>query len=93
MFYPLNYGNKRYSGNFSNTYAAANTIQLVEKSSVLRDHVPTFSVDEIGRLLAAAPPELLPALAVVTSSFAESAESAKIGITTWNLVMVPQRFG
>jgi integrase len=45
-------------------YATANVIQLVDKSSVLRDHVPTFSVDEIGRLLAAAPPELIPVLAI-----------------------------
>jgi integrase/recombinase XerD len=45
-------------------YAIANVIQLVDKSSVLRDHVSTFSVDEIERLLAAAPAELLPVLAI-----------------------------
>jgi integrase len=45
-------------------YAAANVIQLVDKSSVLRDHVPTFSPDEIGRLLTAAAPELIPVLAI-----------------------------
>jgi integrase len=45
-------------------YAAANVIQLVDKSSVVRDHVPTFSVAQLGRLLAAAPPEYLPVLAI-----------------------------
>jgi integrase len=45
-------------------YAAANVIQLVDKSSVVRDHVPTFSVEQLGRLLAVAPPEYLPVLAI-----------------------------
>jgi integrase len=45
-------------------YATANVVQLVDKSSVLRDHVPTFSVDEITSLLAAAPPDYLPVLAI-----------------------------
>jgi Site-specific recombinase XerD len=45
-------------------YAATNVVQLVDKTSVVRDHVPTFSVDELGRLLAAAPPEYLPVLAI-----------------------------
>jgi integrase len=45
-------------------YAIANVIQLVDKSSVVRDYVPTFSVDEISRLLAAAPSELLPVLVI-----------------------------
>jgi integrase len=45
-------------------YAAANVIQLVDKSAVVRDHVPTFSVEQLGRLLAAAPPEYLPVLTI-----------------------------
>jgi integrase len=45
-------------------YAAANVIQFVDKSSVVRDHVPTFSVEQLSRLLAAAPPEYLPVLAI-----------------------------
>jgi integrase len=46
------------------SYAAANVIQLVDKSSVVRDHVPTFSVEQLGRLLAVASPEYLPVLAI-----------------------------
>jgi integrase/recombinase XerD len=45
-------------------YAATNVIQLVDKASVVRDHVRTFSVAQLGGLLAAAPPEYLPVLAV-----------------------------
>jgi hypothetical protein len=45
-------------------YATANVIQLVDKSSVVRDDVPTFSVEQISRLLAAASPEYLPVLAI-----------------------------
>jgi integrase len=45
-------------------YAAANVIQLVDKTSVVRDHVPTFSVEQLTRLLAAAPPDYLPVLAI-----------------------------
>ena len=45
-------------------YATANVIQLVDKSSVVRDHVPTFSIEQLGRLLAAAPPEYVPVLAI-----------------------------
>jgi integrase len=45
-------------------YVAANVIQLVDKSSVVRDHVPTFSIEQLGRLLAAAPPEYIPVLAI-----------------------------
>ena len=45
-------------------YAAANVIQLVDKSSVVRDHVPTFSAEQLGRLLAATTPGYLPVLAI-----------------------------
>ncbi len=49
---------------FRRGYAAANVIQFVDKASVVRDHVPTFSVEQLGRLLAVAPPEYLPVLAI-----------------------------
>ena len=45
-------------------YAVTNVIQLVDKTSVVRDHIPTFSVDQLTTLLAAAPPEYLPVLAI-----------------------------
>jgi integrase len=45
-------------------YASENVIQLVDKWSVVRDHVPTFSCEEIGKLLAAAPRDYLPVLAI-----------------------------
>jgi integrase len=45
-------------------YSIANIIQLVDKTSVVRDHIPTFSVDQLTRLLAAAPPDYLPVLAI-----------------------------
>jgi integrase len=45
-------------------YAATNVIQLVDKTSVVRDHIPTFSVDQLTTLLVAAPPEYLPVLAI-----------------------------
>ena len=45
-------------------YAATNVIQLVDKSSVVRDHVPTFSVEELSRLLTAASAEYVPVLAI-----------------------------
>ena len=45
-------------------YAAANVIQLVDKTSVVRDHVPTFSVEQLTKLLAAAAPDYLPVLAI-----------------------------
>jgi integrase len=45
-------------------YAAANVIQLVDKTSVVRDHIPTFSVEQLTSLLAAAPPDYLPVLAI-----------------------------
>jgi integrase len=45
-------------------YAAANVIQLIDKSSVVRDHVATFSVEELSRLLGAASFDYLPVLAI-----------------------------
>jgi integrase len=45
-------------------YAAANVIQLIDKSSVVRDHVATFSVEELSRLLAAASFDYLPVLVI-----------------------------
>jgi integrase len=45
-------------------YAATNVIQLVDKTSVVRDHIPTFTVQQLTTLLAAASPEYLPVLAI-----------------------------
>jgi integrase/recombinase XerD len=45
-------------------YAATNVIQFVDKTSVVRDHVPTFSVEQLTSLLAAAPADYLPVLAI-----------------------------
>jgi integrase len=45
-------------------YAATNVIQLVDKTSVVRDHIPTFSVEQLTNLLAAAPADYLPVLAI-----------------------------
>src|SRR5262245_30114634 len=45
-------------------YAAANVIQLVDKTSVVRDHVPTFSLEQLTKLLVAAPSDYLPVLAI-----------------------------
>ena len=45
-------------------YAWTNVIQFVDKTSVVRDHIPTFSVEQLTRLLAAAPPEYLPVLVI-----------------------------
>jgi integrase len=49
---------------FRRGYAASNVIQFVDKASVVRDHVPTFSVEELGRLLGVASPDYLPVLAI-----------------------------
>lgn len=46
------------------SYASVNAIQLVDKTSVVRDHIPTFSVEQVTNLLAAAPPDYLPVLAL-----------------------------
>jgi integrase len=46
------------------SYAATNVIQLVDKTSVVRDHIPTFSVEQLTKLLAAATPGYLPVLAI-----------------------------
>jgi integrase len=45
-------------------YAGTNVIQLVDKTSVVRDYIPTFSVEHLTRLLSAASPEYLPVLAI-----------------------------
>ena len=45
-------------------YATTNMIQFVDKTSVVRDHIPTFSVGQLTALLAAAPPEYVPVLAI-----------------------------
>jgi integrase len=45
-------------------YTAANIIQLVDKTSVVRDHIPTFSVEQLTTLFAIAPPDYLPVLAI-----------------------------
>ena len=45
-------------------YASANVIQLVDKTSVVRDHIPTFSVDQLTSLLAAASADYLPVVAI-----------------------------
>jgi len=45
-------------------YAETNIIQLVDKTTVVRDHIPTFSVEQLTTLLAAAPRDYLPVLAV-----------------------------
>jgi integrase len=45
-------------------YASANVIQLVDKTSVVRDQIPTFSIEQLSSLLAAAPPAFLPVLVI-----------------------------
>jgi integrase len=45
-------------------YASANVIQFVDKTTVIRDHIPTFSVEQLTALLATAPPDYLPVLAI-----------------------------
>jgi integrase len=45
-------------------YASANVIQLVDKTSVVRDHIPTFSVERLTSLFAAAPADYVPVLAI-----------------------------
>jgi integrase len=45
-------------------YASANVIQLVDKTAVVRDDIPTFSVEQLTSLLAAAPPDYLPVLLI-----------------------------
>jgi len=45
-------------------YSIVNIIQLVDKTSVVRDHIPTFSVEQLTALFAAAPRDYLPVLAI-----------------------------
>jgi integrase len=49
-------------------YASANVVQMIDKASIVRDNIPTFTVDELDRLLKAAPTQYLPVLAI--SAFA-----------------------
>src|SRR5262245_2602548 len=61
-------------------YAPTNVIQLVDKTSVVRDHIPTFSVGQLTRLLSAASPEYLPVLAIGAFAGLRPEEIAKL---TW----------
>jgi integrase/recombinase XerD len=61
-------------------YAAANIIQLVDKTSVVRDQIPTFSVEQLMRLLSAASPEYLPVLAIGAFAGLRPEEISKL---TW----------
>lgn len=45
-------------------YAVANVVRDIEKASVVRDNIPTFSVEQLARLLANAPHEYLPLLTI-----------------------------
>jgi len=45
-------------------YAAVNIVQWVDKSQVVHDHVATFSVEQLRKLLEAAPVGYLPVLAI-----------------------------
>jgi integrase/recombinase XerD len=45
-------------------YASANIVQWVDKSQVVRDHVATFSVEQLTKLLDAAPGDCVPVLAI-----------------------------
>jgi integrase/recombinase XerD len=45
-------------------YAATNVIRFVDKTTVIRDDIAIFSVEQLTRLLAAAPPDYLPVLLV-----------------------------
>jgi integrase len=59
-------------------YAASNVIQLVDKTSVVRDHIPTFSVEQLTSLLSAASPEYLPVLAIGAFGGLRPEETAKL---------------
>jgi integrase len=45
-------------------YAAANIVQWVDKSQVVRDHVATFSIEQLTKLLDAAPRSYVPVLVI-----------------------------
>jgi integrase len=45
-------------------YAAVNIVQWVDKSQVVRDHIATFSVEQLTKLLYAAPHDYVPVLAI-----------------------------
>jgi integrase len=61
-------------------YAATNVIQLVDKASVVRDHIPTFSIQQLTKLFSVAPPEYLPVLAIGAFAGLRPEEIAKL---TW----------
>jgi integrase len=61
-------------------YATTNVIQLVDKTSVVRDHIPTFSIEQLTRLFSAAAPEYLPVLAIGAFAGLRPEEIAKL---TW----------
>jgi integrase/recombinase XerD len=61
-------------------YATTNVIQLVDKTSVVRDHIPTFSVGQLTELLSAAAPEYVPVLAIGAFAGLRPEEIAKL---TW----------
>jgi integrase/recombinase XerD len=61
-------------------YATTNVIQLVDKTLVVRDHIPTFSVEQLKRLLSAASPDYLPVLAIGAFAGLRPEEIAKL---TW----------
>jgi integrase len=45
-------------------YAPENIVQWVDKSQVVRDHIPTFSLTQLTKLLDSAPPDYVPVLAI-----------------------------
>ena len=45
-------------------YASANIVQSVDKSQVVRDHVATFSIEQLAKLLDTAPRSYVPVLAI-----------------------------
>jgi integrase len=53
-------------------------IQFVDKTSVVRDHVPTFSIEQLTRLLLAASPEYLPVLAIAAFAGLRQEEITKL---------------
>src|SRR5204862_6246617 len=61
-------------------YAAVNVIQLVDKTSVVRDHIPTFSDEQLTSLLAAAAANYLPVLVIGAFAGLRPEEISKL---TW----------
>jgi integrase/recombinase XerD len=69
-------------------YAPSNIVQLIDKSSVVRDHVPIFTVDELDRLLRASPAEFLPV--IVIGAFA-GLRPEEINKLTWEDIDFEER--